>query len=447
MTRLEQLLTGTPYAGYTYAYPHKTAYRVLDPPVPLAEAWAQEPRDAVFLYAHVPFCEMRCGFCNLFTTTLPGEGVEARYLAALTRQAQAVREAVGPMRVAQVAIGGGTPTYLAPRDLEALIDLLASTFQVDLATVPTAVETSPLTATEDRLRVLRDRRVERVSIGVQSFIEDEAAAAGRSQKRAVVEAALERIRAAGFPRFNIDLMYGLPGQTVETWLTSLEAALQYAPEELYLYPLYVRPLTGLGRRGAGTWDAQRLTCYRAGRDILLASGYIQRSMRHFERPAETPPRIGGPAYPAPSYACQEDAMIGLGCGARSYTQGLQYSSEYAVGRAGVREILAGYLERNDAAFAHAEYGVRLEAGEQRRRWMLKSLLHADGLCLNRYEERYGSPAVADFPELADLREAGLVVREGEWLRLTTQGLERSDAIGPWLYSDTMRTRMEAFPLR
>jgi oxygen-independent coproporphyrinogen-3 oxidase len=443
MTSGEQLLAGTPYAGYAYAYPHKTAYRRLTPPVPLAEAWAGEPRDAVFLYAHVPFCEMRCGFCNLFTTAHPKAGLEAHYLQALAREAHAVREAIGPARIAQVALGGGTPTYLPPEELEALFDLLERTFDFRVAAVPTGIETSPLTATAERLQVLRARGVERISIGVQSFVEAETAAAGRAQRRADVGAALERIRSLGFPRLNIDLMYGIPGQTVETWLGSLEAALRYAPEELYLYPLYVRPLTGLGRRGAETWDAQRLDCYRTGRALLLDRGYRQRSMRHFERPLPT----AAAAAPVPRYTCEEDAMLGLGCGARSYTQALHYSSEYAVGRSGVREILAGYLERTDADFARAEYGVRLEPGEQRRRWVIKSLLHADGLLLDTYFERFSSALLTDFPELEALCAAGLAVRQDEWLRLTPAGLERSDAIGPWLYSTAMRARMEAFPLR
>src|SRR5207248_3751773 len=122
--------------------------------------------------------------------------------------------------------------------------------------------------------------VDRISIGVQSFVEAEAAAAGRAQRTAEVEEALARIREAGFPRLNIDLIYGLPGQTVESWLGSLRAALRFAPEELYLYPLYVRPLTGLGR-SSRSWDDQRLTCYREARALLLVCGYEQVSMRMF----------------------------------------------------------------------------------------------------------------------------------------------------------------------
>lgn len=119
----------------------------------------------------------------------------------------------------------------------------------DLSAVPLSVETSPSTATADRLAVLADRGTTRISIGVQSFVDAEARAAVRPQHRSEVEAALGRIREARIPVLNIDLIYGIEGQTEDTWRTSLDAALAWSPEELYLYPLYVRPLTGLGRLG------------------------------------------------------------------------------------------------------------------------------------------------------------------------------------------------------
>ena len=288
MTTLDQVRQGTPYASYAYSYPHKTAYRPLPSPVALRDVWADEPRrDALFLYLHVPFCEMRCGFCNLFTTANPRESLEVAYLKALKRQAARVREAVGSVGIARMAIGGGTPTYLDEDGLNALFDIAETQFGANLAGVPISVETSPGTATPEKLALLRARGVDRVSMGVQSFVEAEAAAVGRGQKTALVETALEWIRASEIPTLNVDLMYGLPGQTTETWLESLRAALRYAPEELYLYPLYVRPLTGLGRTGRVAWDDQRLACYRAGRELLLSQGYDQVSMRMF-RAAHAP---------------------------------------------------------------------------------------------------------------------------------------------------------------
>jgi oxygen-independent coproporphyrinogen III oxidase len=447
MTRLEEMLAGTPYAGYAYAYPHKTAYRRLTPPVPLREVWAADARDALFLYLHVPFCDQRCGFCNLFTTAHPGEAMEVAYLRALRREAVQVREAIGPLRIARMAIGGGTPTYLDPEGLETLFDLASELFGVDPCTVPISVETSPSTATEERLAVLQQRGVERVSIGVQSFIDSEAAAAGRHQRVSVVEAALERIRAAGIPTLNIDLIYGLPGQTVQSWLVSLRAALRYAPDELYLYPLYVRPLTGLGRRGVAAWDEQRLACYRAGREFLLEAGYRQLSMRLFRQVKAERHVAGAQAEAALSYCCQGDGMVGLGCGARSYTRRLHYSREYAVGRQGVREVLNSYLERSPGVFSHADYGVRLDAEEQKRRYVIKSLLRVEGLSRSGYGEHTASEALEDLPELAELVDHGLAECDEAVLRLTERGLEHSDTIGPWLYSEDVRRRSEAFDLR
>ena len=136
-------------------------------------------------------------------------------------------------------------------------------------------------------------------------------------------------------------------------------AARFEPEELYLYPLYVRPLTGLGRRGQKAEDDLRPACYRAGRELLLELGYRQVSMRMFQR-------AQAPATDGPAYCCQNDGMVGLGCGARSYTRALHYSGEYAVGATGVREILAAYfakaanLVNTDDAFDFVDYGFRLD---------------------------------------------------------------------------------------
>src|SRR5262249_57185056 len=122
--------------------------------------------------------------------------------------------------------------------------------------------------------VLRRRGVERLSIGVQSFIDSEARALGRPQRRAVVEEALARIAAAQFPTLNIDLIYGAPGQTVASWLASLDAALAWQPAEIFLYPLYIRPLTGLARTARPTAVSDtRLGLYRARGRPLPSLGF------------------------------------------------------------------------------------------------------------------------------------------------------------------------------
>ncbi|MGW3146978.1 STM4012 family radical SAM protein [Streptomyces sp. NPDC001177] len=444
MTTAEPTTLTSPYQSYVYAYPHKTAYRRLHDRPLLNTLWAAEPKSTLSLYLHIPFCEVRCGFCNLFTRIGAPAGLTGAYLDALERQAGAVREALGDtdeVRFATAAFGGGTPTFLTAPELERLCDIAEHRMGADLRAVPLSVEASPATATADRLTVLADRGTTRLSLGVQSFVDSEARAAVRPQRRADVESALARVRDAGIPVLNIDLIYGIDGQTERSWLDSLDAALAWRPEELYLYPLYVRPLTGLGRRDTGpdpAWDEQRLRLYRVGRDHLLAHGYTQQSMRMFRR-TDAPPQG------ADDYACQTDGMIGLGCGARSYTAGLHYSFDYAVDMHEIRAIIDDYVSRPATDFAHAEYGRLIDTDEARRRHLLQSLLQAEGLRLDDYRARFGATPADHFgPELAGFAERGWLTDDRTTLRLTPEGIAHSDAIGPDLFSPAVRAAMAAY---
>lgn len=435
---LDALLEGSPYLAYTYSYPHKTSYRAFERPFPLGELWADEDRSALFLYVHIPFCEMRCGFCNLFTMARPGEGLAAQYLAALRRQARVVRDGVGRTGYARVAIGGGTPTQLDEAGLVEvfeIVDLMGARTQE----VPVACEMSPETITASKLAILRAHGVNRASIGVQSFIEAETRAVRRPQEPAVAHAAIEAMRLAGFETINIDLIYGMPGQSAATLGYSIEQALAHAPEELYLYPLYRRPHTGLGN-SARAWDDARLALYRHGRDLLLAAGYEQVSMRMFRR-------RDAPGLPAPEYVCQRDGMVGLGAGARSYTEHVHYCTEYAVGRRGVTAIIDDFVHRDDRRHGVADYGFVLDEDERRRRDAILSLLSSEGLDEARFAARFGVAVCDAFGQLAALVERGLArVTDGVW-RLTAEGMERSDVIGPWLYSAPVLRQMREYELQ
>ena len=120
---IESVLNGSPYQGYSYSYPHKTAYRQFSEPVSLQSLWAPETTDSLFLYLHIPFCEYRCGFCNLFTQANPEDGLTRRYLHQIQAEAQQVTDALGEFRFARLAIGGGTPTFLTVEELTILFEL------------------------------------------------------------------------------------------------------------------------------------------------------------------------------------------------------------------------------------------------------------------------------------------------------------------------------------
>lgn len=429
----------SPYQGYAYSYPHKTAYRHLSDSIPLSELWQREDRSSLFLYVHVPFCEMRCAFCNLFTQPMPKGNLVQQYLDTLERQTTQIQDILSDAQFARFAIGGGTPTFLSIPELERLFDLVENCFSVNLHEIPISVEASPGTIDTEKLGLLRQRGVTRLSMGIQSFLEEETKLIARRQPVGQLEDALKLLSDCGIPTINLDLIYGLPEQTEATWVYSLHRTLEQEPEEIYLYPLYVRELTGLGR-SQRQWDDQRLHFYRVGRDLLLESGYEQISMRMFR--AKQASEEGGPVY-----CCQTDGMVGLGCGARSYTQSLHYSSEYAVGASGVREILQHYLQTPTESFRRAEFGFQLNDEEQQRRFVIQSLLQVEGLSLPQYQSRFGSEVLHHLPQLHDLLEQQLAKIDTHRLQLTPDGLALSDAIGPWLYSAEVTRLMEEYEQR
>jgi oxygen-independent coproporphyrinogen-3 oxidase len=429
---------GSLYDFYTYSYPHKTAYRHLAPSSTLEEAWANEPRDRLFLYLHFPFCESRCAYCNLFTCGGNDRALRCSYLRAVERQIEAVRGGVEGASFSRAAWGGGTPTLLEAAEIRRMLQAFRRLMGTGGA-IPFSVETSPSTAATEKLAILREQGVSRISLGVQSFLDAETAAIGRAQTRRSAQTSLDAIRRLDFPVLNIDLMYGLPGQTARSWIESLESALRWNPEEIFLYPLYVRPLTGLGRIPPSGED-QRLTRYRAGRELLLERGYNQVSMRLFRARHAS-------AEAGPAYCVQIDGMVGLGCGARSYTRLLHYSTPYAVGAAAARELVARYAAQDAESFRRIDYGFRLDAEEQRRRYVLLTLLQHPGLPLARYAGRFGTEATEDFPELTEWEASGLLELEDGCLRPTAAGFERSDVLGPALCSAKVRRLMKDANLR
>ncbi len=424
------------YAGYAYAYPHKTSYRPLDPPVALSDAWAAEQKTQLYLYLHLPFCEMRCGFCNLFTASQPPSELVDQTLQALALQSQTLAAAIEPQSIAQVAIGGGTPTYLEPDELARVLAMIQQDWPVTFGDVAFSVEVSPATVDATKLQLMIDHGVRRISMGVQSFVQSDLSNLGRPQKNIQVDRAIQAIRHCGVEILNLDLIYGNQDQSEADWVRTLEQAIAYRPEELFLYPLYVRELTGLGRTGRNP-ARNRRQLYQLGRELLIQAGYQPISMRMFRR---------SDVLYSTQHCCQEDGMIGLGPGARSYTSALHYSSDYAVSGENVRKIITRFNQQDAPKFAVADYGVRLDADEQARRYLIRSLLQIDGLDRSAFQRKFGCDVTSMIPQVDQLVELGFAQLSDDRLRLVADGLAHSDVIGPWLYSESVQQRMEQFEL-
>jgi len=193
------------------------------------------------LYIHIPFCQSRCRYCD-FNTYAGLEGLFEAYVRALIREITLA----GPAPARTVYLGGGTPTVLPLSHLAQILDAVRAAFALS-EDAEVTIEANPGTVDAGTLAALRERGVNRLSLGVQSFADDELRLLGRIHTAEQAAAALAAARQAGFENVSLDLIYGLPDQTAAHWRFSLERALALEPEHLSLYALSVEAGTPLAR--------------------------------------------------------------------------------------------------------------------------------------------------------------------------------------------------------
>ncbi|WP_373536198.1 radical SAM family heme chaperone HemW [Microcoleus sp.] len=272
-------------------------------------------------YLHVPFCRRRCYYCD-FPVFVVGDrkngensGTIVQYVAALCEEIQATPNLGASLKT--VFFGGGTPSLLSVSQLSHILETLDGKFGI-AAGAEISIEIDPGTFNLEQLRGYVAARVNRVSLGVQAFQDELLQACGRSHSVAEIFEAVEIVRSAGIVNFSLDLISGLPHQTLEQWETSLKSAVEIGPTHLSSYDLIVEPGTAFGRyfeAGAQPLPADETAAemYRLARSILTGAGY-----EHYE--------ISN--YAKPGYQCRHNRVYwenrpyyGLGMGAASYVQG------------------------------------------------------------------------------------------------------------------------------
>lgn len=417
------------YEQYMYAYPHKTSY------YPLKKQEVEEALRGISgktsgLYLHVPFCRTKCGYCNLFSVAGQDEMIPV-YLEAVKRQVKQYGETVDFRTISfdSLTIGGGTPVKLTIAQLEDILSFLADSCGVNAETSQWGIELSPEDTAGDIVDYLKAVGFARVSIGVQSFQERELAAIGRRHSLERCAGVLKLLEQADFPSWNVDLIYGIPGQDVESLKGSIQAALQYHPKEIFLYPLYIKPGTGLQGR-CSTAEETALELYRRGADFLKEQGYHQISMRRFA------------LYPQAERSCGFEQNLAVGCGGRSYLGNLHVCEPFTVGAENCRRQLQRFCEKQD--FFRDVVGSILNLDEQKRRYAVKNLLHVQGISRQEFQSLFQRDVLEEFIFLKELHMSGHVTVTGDRVYLSEEGLAWSDGIGPMFISPSVRQRSQMF---
>ncbi len=385
-------------------------------PVAAQQATADRPpvlrRSPDALYLHVPFCFHKCHYCDFYSLVeSPTNDRQEAFTGALIAELQG-RAGETPLRPETIFVGGGTPTLLRVDLWERLLGAMAGLGVLERAAEFT-VEANPETVTPDLMRTLRAGGVNRVSMGAQSFQPPLLKALERWHDPATVPRAMEAARAAGIRNVNLDLIFAIPGQTLEQLDADLDAALALEPDHLSYYGLTYEPNTALTTRlrlGRVRPIEEDLEAQMFARLIerLTAAGYEQYEISNWARP-------GRRCRHNVNYWTNRD-WLGLGPAAASHVAGWRWKNEPHLGH-----YLAGSPTPPVVDVEHLDADTRL--GEA----LMLGLRLRDGVRLAWLDEQVDADD-ARWSTIDDLVRLGLLERTATHLRLTGRGLFVADAV-------------------
>jgi oxygen-independent coproporphyrinogen-3 oxidase len=368
------------------------------------------------VYIHIPFCVRKCRYCGFFSTTFDSRKVDI-FLSALSQEIESRSSILKRGPIGSIYIGGGTPTTLSPHQLSRLFDLVEvhCTWSSD---AEITVEANPNTVTAETLALLKDRGVTRLSIGVQSFCDEILSTLGRAHTADQATLAVYAAREAGFRNINIDLIYGIPGQTSEMWQKTLESAVSLRPEHLSAYCLSLDDGSALSREAAAgnlAMPDDELVASMYGNCIAYLSqqGYRQYEISNFCF-------AGRECLHNNNYWARGE-YLGLGAGAWSFVGTRRWVNIADI------DAYAAHLGKGIPAEATAEVlGHDQEVAE----FLLLGLRRTSGIDLDQYRDLAGREAVnALLRRIAELAAADLFQLQGSRLMLTERGfLLSNDAL-------------------
>ncbi|MGH2570887.1 MAG: oxygen-independent coproporphyrinogen III oxidase [bacterium] len=376
------------------------------------------------LYFHLPFCRERCTFCGCHVIITRKHGVSADYLGVLHREIDLVADRLGGRStVRQLHWGGGTPTYQTADEIDTLFAKIASRFRIEPG-AEVAIEVDPRVTSDEQLELLRRLGFNRLSMGVQDFTPEVQAAVNRNQTEEETRGLVAKCRALGFESLNIDLIYGLPKQTVAAFVDNLKGVIELRPERVAVYSYAHVPWMKANQRKTEEAllppPATKLRLFAEARRAFVAAGYDPIGMDHFALPddelAVAARRgelhrnfMGYTTKPAPD-------MIGLGLSAIGDV-GAAYFQNHKI------------LSKYEAAVAAGELpilrGVELTASDRLRRDVIQSIMcnwKVDKRAIERrHGVRFDEAFAAELIELRSEMENGFVEVDAAEIRVVGTG--------------------------
>jgi len=423
LDRLRELIPrydrpGPRYTSYPTAPVWRDSFGVAEYREALGRLAARD--GALSLYVHVPFCEQLCTYCACNRVIRRDHAVAGPYLERLTREIGAVAETLGGgRRHGQLALGGGTPTYLSPEQLARLCDALDAAFPPEPG-AERSLEVDPRVTTAEQLTALAERGFNRISLGVQDLSPVVQRAIHRVQSIEQTAGVTETARGLGFGSVNFDLIYGLPFQTPESFETTLAEVIALAPDRIALYGYAHVTWVSKQQRGFERKDLpgpeRKLAIFLTAIHRLGEAGYRFLGLDHFARP--------------------DDDLAGAVDAGTLQRNFMGYTTRRAgdllgFGPSAISELEDAYAQSHrdpdpwgeavEAEGLATQRGWRLDEDDRRRKWLIQSLMCQGVIDPGAYAARFDEALDERIPglaaRLAGFEADGLLVRDGGVWRL------------------------------
>ncbi|WP_096201323.1 radical SAM family heme chaperone HemW [Bacillus sp. FJAT-45350] len=361
------------------------------------------------IYLHIPFCEHICHYCDFNKVFLHGQPVE-EYLFALKEEMKNSITEQGEV-IKTIYIGGGTPTALSLKQLEFLFESIEQYFPNKSDDLEYTVEVNPGSVDVDKLAVLAKAGVNRLSIGVQSFDEGLLRQIGRTHLEVDVAKTIELSRAAGFKNISLDLMFGLPTQTIEQFQTTLKKAFELNVEHFSAYSLKVEAKTvfyNLQRKGKLPLptEEEEANMYSLLIEEMQKNGYEQYEISNFAKK-------GYESKHNLTYWDNEE-YYGFGAGAHGYVNGVRHAN------AGPLPKYFSLIEKSGLPHQKEHH---VPKNEQMEEFMFMGLRKIRGVSTQIFKEKFGSPIDVIYGEqISYLIKQGWLKGDNDYIKLTREGL-------------------------
>lgn len=374
------------------------------------------------LYLHLPFCESLCWFCACTTVITRNPDRVNGYLDALEKEIRLLAPHLPVREVAQLHYGGGSPSFLEPEHIRRLNALLAAHF-TDAPDPEKSVELDPRTLTEEKVRAFAEGGFTRASFGVQDVNPAVQQAVHRVQPDELNRTTIGWIRAAGFHSLNLDLIYGLPKQTRESFAETVDTVIEYNPDRIALFSYahvpWVAPAQKILERSTLPPPEEKLAMFQVALDRLTAAGYVFIGMDHFAKETDElakAARAGGLHRNFQGYTTRDGlSLCGLGMSSISQS-GRAYRQNF--------KTLDAYYGTLGEDRLPIERGYLLSAADLLRRDIIMGLMCRFCIDLEEVANAHGTPPDEFAPALAELEafvQDGLVEIKGPRIHVTPTG--------------------------